>query len=419
MRYFSSDRRLAVFSAIRTTWMHHAQTYTLLAIALLCIYTAFKFADEFPRLLWDQTGSSAWDLRVIQREVVDWFSGRSIYTESDTAVYPPASLVLFYPFLGWLPFGWARLLWGATTIGVLIWLIYLIAMHSGTQAPTEIALVSLLFIAMNATGVTIGVGETILHLVPFLIAGLFAMQRPASWRRDIVAAFCMIVALLKPSVSVPFLWMVLFSADGWPVLGLTILGYGALTLFAASFQSTPLVLILQEWLASSTSLATREGYANLSIWLASVGLGQWMLPASLLVGIALGIWLYRHRTSDLWLLLGVTSIAARLWTYNHITSDVLIFFPLVALYRIAKRRESVHGDDVVAGLLLAATMLMMLIPAQIYFLTPPWNFPYTVGHPIIWIIVLAFLIYYASHEMKSSRVPASPRLDEQKLHHAQ
>lgn len=407
MRYFSLKKRLAPLAAIRTIWIRHAQALMRAAIGLLVIYAVFKLADEFPRLMWDQ-GTGGWDLRLFHNLVGEWFEGNSIYVDFDRAVYPPATWVMLYPFLGWLPFEWARLFWAATTIGALIWLIYLIAKFSGTQTLPELALASLFLLAMNATGVTIGVGQMILHLLPFLIVGVFALRQPPSWRRDILAAACLTVTLIKPNISVPFFWLVLVSVGGARILGLIGIGYGSLTLLAASFQSATLPVIIGEWLTRISSFVLIAGYGNLSTWVSNLGFGEWALFVSSLALIAAGIWTFKHRSADPWLLLAVLAITARMWTYHDLTDDVLIVLPLIALFRIAKRGDSSRGDDVIAGLLLTATMLMMLLPAQIRFYPWPLNSPFLVGHPLIWIIVLAFLVHYTQREMESS--PTRSRL---------
>lgn len=388
------------------------QTYKRSAIALLTIYAAFKLADEFPRLMWDQVGTGGIDLRLFHELVREWFAGNPIYAEFDRAVYPPASWLMLYPFLGWLPFEWARLFWAASIVAALFWIIYLFAKYSGTQTPSELALASLLLLAMNSTGVSIGVGQLILPLLPFLIVGVFALRQPPSWRRDIIAAACLTLTLIKPNISAPFLWLVLVSAGGARILGLIVGGYGALTLIAASFQSTTLPIVIGQWLTRISSFVLIAGYGNLSIWVSNLGFGQWALFVSLLALIAAGIWTFKHRDADPWLLLGVLAITARLWTYHDMPDDALIIIPMIALYRIAKCGDPTRADDVIAGLLLAATMLMMLMPAQIRFFPWPQNSPLVVGHPLIWIIDLAFLVHYTQRELKSSFSQANPQLVE-------
>lgn len=398
----SMDWRNSIAPMIREGWIRRARTLMQLANALLAISAILKLGLEFGRLIWGQTNGAATDLSNFHRYVETWFAGKSLDADPVPLLYPPASMAILFPLLGWMPFDAARWFWAATTVAALIWLIYLLARYSGAETRAELALVALFLLAMNATGGTIGYGQLMVHILPFLIVGLFSLQQPPSWRRDIIAALCLIVTLVKPSVSVPFLWIVVFSAGGWRVLGLIAFGYGALTLFASTFQSTPLLILMRDWLARSSSHATTVGYANVNIWLADLGLSQWALLGSLLVLIAVGVWIYRHRHADLWLLLGVTAIAARLWTYHFPYDNMLIFFPMIALLRIAKRGERGLGEDVVAGILLAATTLLMLLPVGIFSLPSPWNYPFTIGHPLSWMVILVFLIVYTGRNVKTS-----------------
>ncbi len=78
--------------------------------------------------------------------------------------------------------------------------------------------------------------------------------------------------------------------------------------------------------------------------------------------------------------------------------DVLILFPMVALFRIAKRRFSTEESGVLAGLLLATTLVAMLAPARLQHFPSPWSLLYTGGHAVIWIAVLGFLLDQARRD---------------------
>lgn len=419
MRYFTLTNRFALAAELREIWRRHAQIFLRVTIVLLTIAAALKLGEELRRLIWEfEVGDvwNAWDLKNLHDKVGLWFSGASLYTldPNEYSPYPPASWVLFYPVLGWLPLGATRWLWIVVTAAALTWLVYLLARHSGAKTRAELALISLLLLAMNATGQAFGVGQWILILIPFLIVGIFGLRQPPSWQRDLIAALCLIVTLIKPNISVPFLWIVLFSSGGWRVFGLTAIGYGVLTLFAGLFQPTPLLDLTRQWLGMVASLSTTQGYGNVSIWASYLGYGELALFASILVFIVTGIWAYRHRQADLWLVVGVVAISARMWTYHNAYDNVVILFPMVALFRIAKRGESTGGYDVIAGILLAATMAMMLLPGQIASYPWPSNFPYWVGHPIIWSLVLVFLVQFTSRETAGSsdqiKNPSSARV---------
>lgn len=72
---FSSEWRDAIAPAIREWWTPRARVLLRIAILMLAVYAALKLGDEVRRMIWDFEEGSAWDLKFIQREVVQWFSG--------------------------------------------------------------------------------------------------------------------------------------------------------------------------------------------------------------------------------------------------------------------------------------------------------------------------------------------------------
>lgn len=160
-------------------------------MVILALYAALKFADEFPRFIWDQGTGGAYDLSNSHRFVGDWFAGKPVTTERVVLLYPPASMALLYSSLGRISFAAARCLWAGLTLVTLVWLTYPLAIFSGAQTRAEHALVALFLPAMNATTKTVGVGELILPLLPFLIVRLLSLQQLLSWRRDIITAACL------------------------------------------------------------------------------------------------------------------------------------------------------------------------------------------------------------------------------------
>jgi hypothetical protein len=71
---------------------------------------------------------------------------------------------------------------------------------------------------------------------------------------------------------------------------------------------------------------------------------------------------------------------------------------MVALFRIAKQGSSAEGGNVVAGVLLAITMLTTLAPGGLYLFPPPWNTLYLAGQVFVWIVVLIFLLHQTNQE---------------------
>jgi hypothetical protein len=374
-----------------------------LTVTLMTVVALVWLGYEFWRLLWQSSAiwqsspPGAVDLQLRHGEVRHWFAGRPIYSEIGSAVYPPASYVILWPLLGWLAVTPARWLWAVTTVAALGWLVYLVIRESGANTRLERVFVALIPLSMYATGATIGNGQLSVHLLPTLVAGLsMPHQGQCGWRKDFIAAALVLVALVKPSVSAPFFWVVLFVPGRLRPAILVVLGYILLTLLAAGFQEASVLSLIGDWLGRAQAGvewgAVNGGAGNLHSWLSAVRLPAWNLPSSLLVSSALGVWVYCHRHVDLWLLLGVTALVARFWTYHGWYDDLLILLPIVSLFRIAKRGGSADRDAVVAGALMAITLLAMLAPGGLYLFPQPWNTLYVAGQIIVWTTVLIFLL---------------------------
>ncbi len=389
-------------------WADHRTRIVQIAIALMIIATPLRLEFGFSRLLGEQAPTGAIDLKLRYMEVHSWFAGRAVYKELEVSVYPPASYAILWPFLGWSTLTSTRWLWAATTVAALGWFAYLIVRESCADTLLEGIFVGLLPFSMYATSVTIGNGQLIVHLLPALVAGLALLHgRRRGWREDLLAEGLILMALVSPTLSAPFFWIVVFVPNTlWPAV-LVSLGYGTLTLLAVSFQWAGLVSLLQDWsdraVRGAFSGSVHGGYANLHSWLAALGLRTWDCPASLLALAALGVWTYRHRHGDLWFLLGVAALVSRLWAYHRLYDDLLILLPMITLFRIAKQSPSADGGGVVAGALLAISWVAMLSPPRLLLSPPPWNWLFQAEQTIVWVAVLIFLLDRARRE-KARRV---------------
>ena len=378
------------------------------AIVIMAIASLVWLSYQFWRLLWGSapiwhtSPTGAVDLKILHRLVHEWFAGRPVYRELPTAVHPPATYVLLWPMLGWLDVGPARWLWAVTTVVALTALVYIVVRESRADSSLERAFVALIPCSIYATGAAIGNGQLIVHLLPMMLVGLLLLhRRRREPKAHLLASALILVTLVKPSISVPFLWLALFVPRFPGPVPLVALGYCLLTLFAVSFQDSTLTVLLHDWNARSSSVAVAGGQgnvANLHVWLGSLGLKEWILPTSLALLLALGLWSYRHRHVDIWILMGVTAYVARFWTYHRWYDDALILLPIVTLFRIAKQGPSDHAEDVIAGVLLGVTLLLMLAPGGLFLLPPPWNTVYLVGQVMVWIVTLVFLLGQAQAE---------------------
>jgi hypothetical protein len=396
---------------LREWWGEYGVMLMRAAIVIMAIASLVWLGYQFWRLLWGSapiwhtSPTGAVDLKALHRLVHEWFAGRPVYRELPSAVHPPATYVLLWPLLGWLDVAPARWLWAVSTVVALTALVYVVVQESRADSSLERAFMALIPCSIYATGAAIGNGQLIVHLLPMMLVGLLMLHRKRAERQAHLLASALILAtLVKPPISVPFLWLVLFVPRSPGPVSLVVLGYSILTLFAVSFQDSTLTVLLHNWLFRSSSVAVTTGHgnvANLHVWLGSVGLKEWIFPTSLALLLALGLWSYRYRHIDIWILMSVTSFIARFWTYHRWYDDALILLPIVTLFRIAKRRPSNQAEDVIAGGLLGATLLLMLAPGGLFLLPPPWNTVYVFGQVIVWIVTLVFLLGQAQTENRT------------------
>lgn len=406
--YLRSWRLAVINLSVRHWWADHHRLLLPFATWIMLTAGVVWLSYQFWRLLWQPSLWGAIDLRTLHGLVHDWFAGRPVYSELSTAIQLPATYALLWPLLGWLPMTPTRWIWAASTVVTLGWLVYLTIRESGAGTPEERRFVALIPLSMYATGAAIGNGQQIVHILPMMVAGLALLKQPhRTWRADLLAAFLILITFVKPSVSVPFFWIVIFAAKSLRPAVLVGLGYALLTYFAVSFQAPSLLVLVREWLARSAAVAVEPGYgnvANLHVALGVLGLKDWILPTSFVVLLGLGIWIYLYRHVNLWLLLGVTAYVTRFWTYHRWYDDLLILLPMIALFRVAKQCPGRPGFDVLAGALLAITIPAMLAPGGLFLFPPPWNQLYVGAQLVIWLVGLIFLVWHARDEKKSLTV---------------
>ena len=396
-------------------WTRYRSKILWFVIRLMVVVAVIWLGYEFWRLLWQPGEMGAIDLRLRYFEVQEWFTGRPIYEQVANAVYPPASYVMLWPFLGWLSVSAARWFWAATSIIALLWLIQLTLRESGASTPQERALIALIPLVMYGTGATIGNGQLALHVLPCLMASiLWLRQRQRGWYQDLLIAALMLFALVKPTISVPFFWIVLFVPTGLRPASFVCLGYAGLTQLASLFQTSGPVQLFWDWVTAGTRAAEwgathGEGSIDVHVNVHSVAsafnIVGWNPYFSLILLSLLGIWIYHYRHRDLWLLVGVTAIVARFWTYHGWYDDLLLLLPIIALFRISKQGLSSSTGNSLSGFLCAITLLSVLAPGGLYLLPAPWNSVYVAGQTIIWLGVMIFLGHQASRRPTSTAVP--------------
>ncbi|MCP5023137.1 MAG: DUF2029 domain-containing protein [bacterium] len=408
-----------------------------LLIWIACIWLGYQFW----RLLFQFTppgnvalsgAVGAVDLSLRHMEVNGWFAGERIYWTQGNAVYPPASYLVLWPFVGWLNFTASRVLFGVVTIGLVLLLVRLYVKAHEPVDRKQRALLVLLPLAIYPVGATIGNGQLgILVLVCLTLCLPRLTGVKASWLRDLGIAALFLVALIKPTLSVPFFWIVLFARGGLRPATLIGIGYVGLTALASLAQKNGPIQLMRAWFergvhgaawgarhgegsiravtVASKTLPTEETTQasepilritsiNLHSTLGYLGHANWITPATLIALGLVGLWVLLHRRRSIWILMAVVAIVARFYTYHGWYDDVLLLLPLIALARIAKDPVA-HSKRIssIATFLLVSMTASLLAPGGSYLLPYPWNNIYLITQSALWLCVLMFLLIMARH----------------------
>lgn len=377
-------------------WQRVEGQFTLLAILVMGIAAVGWLGYQAWRLALQGEPKGAIDLLQRYRELGIWFEGDPLYKLTGTAVYPPASYAMMWPFLGWLEKGPARWLWLATTVPVLYWFTRAILHESLVQGAKRRVLVALIPLACYATGATIGNGQLTLHVVAATLAGLLLILRPhPTFGRDALGAFLILFALIKVTVAAPFFFLVLFVPRRLRPAILIVAGYVALTVLAGSFQEASLPQLFEDWIFRAQEGtkwgATHGSTSNVHTWLTLYSLTD--MHRSVTVGIlaAAGLLIFAHRRADPWLLIGITAVVARFWVYHMWYDDLLILLPIVALLRVCVLHSPDWRAALPASILLLCSLPTMIAPGGLYTLPSPWKELYELFQTVLWIAMAIFL----------------------------
>ncbi len=72
--------------------------------------------------------------------------------------------------------------------------------------------------------------------------------------------------------------------------------------------------------------------------------------------------------------------------------------PMIALFRVTKQDSFRKRIKLLAGCLLAVTLMLMLVPGNIFLLPHPYRTIYVSWQVAVWIIVLLFISHCARRE---------------------
>ena len=407
----SGSSRMPSATRILAWWGRRASAVLSWAALLMALAAVVWLSYQTWRLLWQWPPLGAIDLRQRYTETRALFAGQAVYRLIDTASYPPASMTMLWPILGWPSFATARWLWALLTIAALVCMARMVVRDSAATTRAERRLAMLLPFAMYATGAATGNGQLTVLVLVCLLASLPVLLREDRAVPLAFAALGFVGALVKPSLAAPFFWMVLFRPRK-PLPAIAIIAlYLGLTAMAGLAQPMSTVQLIHEFLSRSEDIsiwgAAHHGYANLHSCLGAMGRPAWNAPVSLVLLGLLGVWTWRHRRADPWLLMSAAAFAARFWTYHGWYDDLLLLIPMIALFRLAKQGTT-DGQKVWAGSLLAAMVCSTVAPGGLYLLPPPWNKVYVAGQIVVWLAACVFLLRATKRPVAIGPLSAAP-----------
>lgn len=395
--------------SLRLQWRRFGPLVLATAAVAMLIVGAGRLDYAIPYLLTDVESWAAIDLKYRFEEVRRWFMGLSVYDVLRSAVYAPASYVMLWPFMGWLSLDEARWMWCVTMLVSIVAIALVAVKAAGATSLAEKAFIALTVASVYPIQMTVYVGQVGVHVVAFIAAGVFVLKvGRGRWWADLMAAMLFVLALIKPTLSAPFIWILLFAVHRLRPFVIVVLLYAALTAVAAFFQQTDPVTLLATWLQQSNEMSVPEGYSNIHKLLYLVGAESWMMPGSVMMLLVAGVWVYVYRTADWWLLVGVAALVARFWIHHRPYDDILLILPLIALFRVSKR--SVEGDwDVIAAIGLAVLWALLQIPTWAFYILPqPAPMIIEIAQITVWICVLVFLFIVVHRTVHSAARLAPP-----------
>lgn len=298
---------------------------------------------------------AAVDLKLRYAETQGWWDGRPVYGERRDADYPPASYVMFWPFLRPWSLPTARALWCAVNLVALAALSWIFA-RAVPAEPRRRVLAGLLPFFATPSAATIGAGQVGLVVLAATLAAILLAEHAGRRATRLPSAALAWLGLAKPSVTVPLTLALLGSTPGWWAAVLSGAAYAGATAAACAAQPVALRECLGGWIRQGLGFADM-GYGNLATWANAAGHPRWILPLAAAAFAGAATWLWRHRRAGLWTKLGVLGCVARLWTYHNPVDDLLIYLPIVALLGA---RQSPRQQALADGLAGAAVVCLLL-----------------------------------------------------------
>jgi len=401
--------------------------------ALMAVGMLYRLTYEFNRLLFSKAENAAIDLWQRHDEVRAWFAGQPVYQQFMSAVYPPASYLMLWPFMAFRSLQTVKWVWAVSSVVLLAYIIRALLQRDLFKTTREKVFWAVFILAHYATGITIGNGQLTIYIMATVLAlNAFIKRDESNWISNCLIGFFAALSLLKPTTGVPFILLVMFVPRNiYPLLA-TVAIYALLALAAASFQSDNIIQLHRDWFSLGSQGAVWSsdagnvaseggsdapilaflrpgediGYGNVHTLLGALNLSKWASIISLALLAPLGVWIYLYRSCNQWVLLGVAAIFSRVWAYHRVYDDMFILLPIFAVITVLKLEMNPRLQW--AGrALLVLLFISSLLPASLRLLPAPLGSAYTIGQPVLWLLTLAYLIHSA-HVQKQRDKADSP-----------
>ena len=329
------------------------------------------------------------DLMWRRTEAATWFSGAQVYGAIESADYPPASYALFYTLVGWGMSATAvRAVWTLTALLCVAWIAREYARAARGPLAGQLFLIGVVTAAYSMAA-ALRIGQVGIHAMAASVAATALLaRRNRSTLQTGAATLLILVALVKPTFSAPFVWLLVALGGLGPAVSL-VAGYVALTLFAAYFQQPALSELISRWLAQQGLVELVNAHGNVHSWLAMAGQGEWALTASLLILAGAGVFTFAAHRADPWVVFGILGVVARIWSYHRWYDDMLLLAPLMGLYRVAQSEPPESRRGHAAVVLMLAMSLICVAPAT--WLLPDESVPLAAIKTVTSLVTLAFL----------------------------
>jgi hypothetical protein len=204
--------------------------------------------------------------------------------------------------------------------------------------------------ACYASGATIGNGQLGIHVLVALFAGILVLTRAhATLASDLCGAALMLFALVKPSMTAPFFFLILMVPGRVRPALLVAGAYMVMTWWALAYQNTDTETLLHGWLRNSSREATNGGYADIQRLLSVLGLSQLSAVASVGILAATGVLVYLNRQKDLWQLIGIVALMSRFGVHHRWYDDMLVVVAIVTAFRLRKEIEERFHATLTSG----------------------------------------------------------------------